>query len=59
MLEINLKLFRVVCVSSRPLYSTVDEIELSDSGRFEGEESVYVFIQLSLVIEKRYHEEIF
>uniref|UniRef100_A0A8C1L8T9 Intersectin 2a n=1 Tax=Cyprinus carpio TaxID=7962 RepID=A0A8C1L8T9_CYPCA len=42
-LEINLKLFRVVCVSSRPLYSTVDEIELSDSGRFEEYVALYTY----------------
>uniref|UniRef100_A0A8C1V5N0 Intersectin 2a n=1 Tax=Cyprinus carpio TaxID=7962 RepID=A0A8C1V5N0_CYPCA len=42
-LEINLKLFCVVCVSSRPLYSTVDEIELSDSGRFEEYVALYTY----------------
>lgn len=31
---------------SRPLYSTVDEIELSDSGHLEGKEYNYVLVNL-------------
>lgn len=34
----------------------MDETELSDSGPFEGEESVYVFIQPPLVIQTRYYD---
>lgn len=34
----------------------MDETELSDSGPFEGEESVYVFIQPPLVIQMRYYD---
>lgn len=48
--------FWCACVSSRPLYSTVDEIEVSDSGLLEGEESVYAFIEPSLVIQVRYYD---
>jgi len=35
----------------------VDEIDVSDSGLPEGEESVYVFIEPSLVIQIWYYDE--